>query len=505
MNSVPVLVEAKKEYTNQLQQILAPRLYEGLKSIYDDLLKVLSDEMMQHNMQSTSAIKAFQRSLKDIPGWNQDMIKNEYNRIEKTSKCDYFEDLLEAVFTVNIKILTSVQINNKVEVNVNVPQATHFIHKCYIECSKELSQNPYIFDMSRGLTPKEKHSNLRDSLNVINSSINNAIRGMLPIRDILKQGILEDNKYQINNNEDAHDQENESEETQEDESEEIQEDESEEIQDSISEDNQYTETENTQQMNNNNIKTIIIQKDQNKNDIIDNIDVEEFGNNDEEVEDDQESDDDQEFKNTEMEEQDTENNENVENIENNEDDKIIILEEPVNKIDNDVISPQNISLNENDNQEISLVGGVKEIELNTVNKEEEPSYDNKVSELKQINLSSSPILKKIDSNQKIEKPNTPGQIRQNITELIKPSSQINKSIHINSKLRKINQQKIIKNKLLGNNNSFYQKKYDQNLANYNYTSESYLDEDDTTNMTKNKLNIDFNSSDEEDNSPVILG
>ena len=42
MNSIPVLVEAKKEYPNQLQQILSPRLYEGFKSIYNDILKALS-------------------------------------------------------------------------------------------------------------------------------------------------------------------------------------------------------------------------------------------------------------------------------------------------------------------------------------------------------------------------------------------------------------------------------------------------------------------------------
>ena len=114
MNSVPVLVEAKKEYTNQLQQILTPRLYEGFKSIYNDILKTLSDDMINGNTQSGSVIKIFQKSLKDIPLWNNEMIKNEYLRIEKISNCDYFEDLIEAVFITNTKILTSVQINNKI-------------------------------------------------------------------------------------------------------------------------------------------------------------------------------------------------------------------------------------------------------------------------------------------------------------------------------------------------------------------------------------------------------
>ena len=54
------------------------------------------------------------------------------------------------------------------------------------------------------------------------------------------------------------------------------------------------------------------------------------------------------------------------------------------------------------------------------------------------------------------------------------------------------------------NNSFYQKKYDENLANYHYTSESYLDEDDNKNISKNNINVDYNSSDDEDNNPIEL-
>ena len=79
------------------------------------------------------------------------MIKNEYLRIEKISNCDYFENLIEAVFITNTKILTSVQINNEdsVSIKISVPQPQHFIHKCYIECSKEIYKNPYIFDISK--------------------------------------------------------------------------------------------------------------------------------------------------------------------------------------------------------------------------------------------------------------------------------------------------------------------------------------------------------------------
>lgn len=190
-----ILVEAKKEYTNQLLQVLKPRIYEGFKSIYDDTVSILGKEYIEYNTQTSSVIKSFQKALRDIPLWNQEMINREYDRILNSSKCDYFEDLIETVFITNIKILSSVQMNSNdsIGLNVNIPSPVHFIHKCYIESAKEIYKNPYVFENSKNLTPKEKHTNIRDSLTYIDNSINSAIRELLPIRDILKQGISKQN------------------------------------------------------------------------------------------------------------------------------------------------------------------------------------------------------------------------------------------------------------------------------------------------------------------------
>jgi hypothetical protein len=129
------------------------------------------------------------------------MINREYERILNSSKCDYFEDLIETVFITNIKILSSVQINSNdsVGLQVNIPSPVHFIHKCYIESAKEIYKNPYVFENSKNMTPKEKHTNIRDSLTYIDNSINSAIRELLPIRDILKQGITKQNSSVSNN------------------------------------------------------------------------------------------------------------------------------------------------------------------------------------------------------------------------------------------------------------------------------------------------------------------
>ena len=230
MNNINILVEAKKEYTTQLQKILTPRLYEGFKSIYEDIIRMLSKELEDTNKQSSSLIKMFQKMLKDIPSWNQEIINKEYVRIEKLSNCDYFENLIEAVFITNTKILTSVQINdvNSINLKIKVPQPSHFIHKCYIECSKEIYKNPYIFDQSKNLTPKERHNNLREILNIIDNCINNSVRDLLPIGDILKQGLTKNNKKIKEEEEDDGEEEEDDGEEEEDDGEEEEEEEDEE-------------------------------------------------------------------------------------------------------------------------------------------------------------------------------------------------------------------------------------------------------------------------------------
>ncbi len=192
-DSISILVEAKKEYTQEIQKILRPRIYEGFKSMFDEICSFLLKEVEERRVQNNSVIKTFQKNLKEIPQWNQEMIDREFGRIMTVSNCDYFEQLMEAVFVSNVKILTSIQIGlKKNNLKVKVPSADHFIHKIYIECAKEFYKNPYLFDTnSRSLTVKEKHNNLREALDLIDKSIENAIRECLPMRDILKSGLLQ--------------------------------------------------------------------------------------------------------------------------------------------------------------------------------------------------------------------------------------------------------------------------------------------------------------------------
>jgi hypothetical protein len=187
---VSVYVEAKKRYLEQLQQILTPRLYEGFESLYDDALELLENEFEEKRQQTKSILKTFQDALKEIPIWNQDIIEHEAERIVQVSNCDYLDDLIDALFKAESKILTSVQTMNKsTRIHVKVPIASHFIHRCYICSAREIFKNPFVFNHFKDLTPRDKQNNLREAVFMINEGITNAVRELLPIRDILKSSI----------------------------------------------------------------------------------------------------------------------------------------------------------------------------------------------------------------------------------------------------------------------------------------------------------------------------
>lgn len=173
--NINILVEAKNQYTKQLTHNLVSYLYEGIESIFQDANEMESD--------GKNVLRRFQDLLCKVPKWNQDMIDTEVERILKMSQCNYFDELLKAVFIANARILT-VASSVKAQV-INVPTIDKFIHRCYIESAREFYKNPYLLDnVTRSY---DKHRNLRESLKIIEEAIEEAVRRMLPMRDILNE------------------------------------------------------------------------------------------------------------------------------------------------------------------------------------------------------------------------------------------------------------------------------------------------------------------------------
>ena len=176
--NVPVLVDAKSEYTQQLVNTLKPHLFNGIHSIYQDCDSIVNE--------NNNRLMAFQELLGRIPQWSQEMIERETNRIIECSNCDWLEDLITAVFVSHTKILTAIRVGKKhKKINLKVPKVDHFIHKVYIEIAREFWKNPYLLQNIENKCDYQKNLNICEKL--VEESLIKTIRSQLPVKHILQE------------------------------------------------------------------------------------------------------------------------------------------------------------------------------------------------------------------------------------------------------------------------------------------------------------------------------
>ena len=177
--SKAVLTDAKQEYTNELKKTLVEPIYKFIKNIYN----IAKNDSVINNL---NTLKTFQILLAKTPTWNGKQIENETTKIIKESECDYLEDLLTAVFVTHTKILVSIKYNNPNKMlDLNVPKISHFIHRVLIQCARNFWRQPWL--LHTGYTSLDLQRNLIESEKIIKDSINETIRDLLPVRELLKQ------------------------------------------------------------------------------------------------------------------------------------------------------------------------------------------------------------------------------------------------------------------------------------------------------------------------------
>jgi hypothetical protein len=174
-----LLVAARSEYTEKLQDMLSESIYGGIKEIWG-ISKI----------NKKSPLVEFQQKLCEVPKWNQDMIDTICKKIVVTNDIsfEYLDKIIEAVFLSNIKILSVVKLNDeKQTIDVVVPDTKNFIHKCYIESARRFYTDPYLIDdrESGSNTKHEMKRNVKRSNSTVKDSIEKTIRSMIPMEDIL--------------------------------------------------------------------------------------------------------------------------------------------------------------------------------------------------------------------------------------------------------------------------------------------------------------------------------
>jgi hypothetical protein len=191
------VVEAKQEYTRHLCNFLKPLIYDGLMSMYTTSIESCEDK-------DKESLLYFQKELENVPLWNSEVIQDETNRI--LEDCVYFHELLTAVFISNVRILSSVKLSNtKKKVEITIPNNDKFIHKCYVNVSKLIYSDPYLFSLKK--YDNNIFNNTKDVYMVIEDAITDAIRDLLPIKSILNSYLCDDDNEEIEDTEDTEDAE----------------------------------------------------------------------------------------------------------------------------------------------------------------------------------------------------------------------------------------------------------------------------------------------------------
>jgi Family of unknown function (DUF5764) len=181
---ISVYGEAKGEYTRQLCVFLIP----CLESYFLELL----EEGKTQSPTPSKHLWQFQNLLQAIPDWNQDKVIRETERIQKDCKCDYLEELLTAVFIAHTKVLSAIRLTTKQKkLQITIPKIDHFLHRVLSDCARSLWTNAYLFAENNSI---EKQKNLRHVSALIQEAILQAIRGLLPVKSILREYLHEDDE-----------------------------------------------------------------------------------------------------------------------------------------------------------------------------------------------------------------------------------------------------------------------------------------------------------------------
>jgi hypothetical protein len=172
-----VLVEAKKEYLNQLCMLMCPAIIEAFADMYEEAEKL---------SKGRNVLLQYQTLLRMVQEWSDSIIKGHADN--HTNACSWFNDLLAAVFVSFVKILSSVRLKteNK-KISIKLPTTEYFVHKCYINVAKDIYKDPYIYHNEMSKYERDDQLSIR-----ITGAIEATIKELIPVQQILKTYMSQD-------------------------------------------------------------------------------------------------------------------------------------------------------------------------------------------------------------------------------------------------------------------------------------------------------------------------
>lgn len=178
--NITTLYESQNEWVARLVNILTPEIIYGFREMLKEAIKLCNN-----NNESDKYLMTFQNFMARVPKWNESMVINETQRIMESSGCAYLNDLVSCVHIIQLKCLSCIRVGQKTKtVDIDIPKLSVFIHQIYINASRKLYKNVYLFEQK--ITPLEYQRNQNMLEIMIKECIVNSIRDNVPVDKLLK-------------------------------------------------------------------------------------------------------------------------------------------------------------------------------------------------------------------------------------------------------------------------------------------------------------------------------
>jgi len=183
------LHESRNEWCARLVSIFTPLVNEGIRSIFNEALKMCAETNKEKYLMT------FQNLLARIPKWNAIIIEDERKRIVERSGCNYLEDLITCVHIIQLKVLTCIRVGNKQkQIDISIPKLDNFVHKIYIQVARKCYANVYLFE--NRISPLQMQKNNRELDQIIQECILMTIRESIPTEEIIRAYMDETNEQE---------------------------------------------------------------------------------------------------------------------------------------------------------------------------------------------------------------------------------------------------------------------------------------------------------------------
>ena len=166
--ATPLLLDAKREYTTQLAEIMADSVLKTLNALWD--------QACRGSWREAQRVELFRHKLREIPAWNSNVVQAHTAAI--TGQVPYLGRVIMAVFAAYVMVMTMIKLyptTTQPMINFQAPSNEQLVHKVYVNLAREMYNKPSLIHSARADSGRE----------LLVAALQRAVHELLPMQDIL--------------------------------------------------------------------------------------------------------------------------------------------------------------------------------------------------------------------------------------------------------------------------------------------------------------------------------